>query len=163
VPHSELRSLSPRQAPRPDSTLHSTSDVAERFLAWLQQGIVEHRLRINDARALVHFVPEGMLLISPRIFREFVAQVGVGKIGYPLPLIPDSQHIAKWVQRRVLKAGWHLQAEGDLNILTYEVIRADRAVSTLSGVVILDPGRLIKPLPPMNPFLVRQTPARRDG
>ena len=33
-------------------------------MAWLQQGLADGTLPVNVAGALVHFVPEGMLLVS---------------------------------------------------------------------------------------------------
>lgn len=40
-------------------------------MAWLKEGLGDGTLPANRAGALVHFVDEGMLLVSPRIFREF--------------------------------------------------------------------------------------------
>ncbi|MBK9349927.1 MAG: DNA-binding domain-containing protein [Sulfuritalea sp.] len=60
-------------------------DAAGRFMAWLQQGLADGTLPVNVAGALVHFVPEGMLLVSPRIFREFATRFGEDGHG-PAPL-----------------------------------------------------------------------------
>ena len=46
-------------------------EAALRFVGWVQEGLASGRLRFNESGAVVHFVPEGMLLVSPRIFREF--------------------------------------------------------------------------------------------
>lgn len=54
-------------------------------MAWLQQGLADGTLPVNVAGALVHFVPEGMLLVSPRIFREFATRFGDDSNG-PAPL-----------------------------------------------------------------------------
>ena len=51
-------------------------DAARSFMAWLQQGLADGTLPVNVAGALIHFVPEGMLLVSPRIFREFAMRFG---------------------------------------------------------------------------------------
>ena len=47
------------------------------------------------------------------------------------------------------------RADKGVNILSYQVIRGDRAVSRLSGVVIRNPGQFVTLVPPINPLLVR--------
>jgi hypothetical protein len=153
----------PRPAPppvtsRPSSTGNAeTSDLAHSFIGWLKRGISDGTIRVNEPGALVHGVNEGMLLVSPRIFREFSKQLGPhqhdGRVGSP----SDGADTVKWVQRQVLRAGWHLQADRGINILAYQVMRDDRAVSRLSGVVIRNPAQFIDSVPPVNPVLVRST------
>ena len=41
---------------------------------WLKRGVCAGNIRVNESGALVHGVPEGMLLVSPGIFREFARQ-----------------------------------------------------------------------------------------
>jgi len=96
-----------------------------------------------------------MLLVSPRIFREFSKQLGKdAREGSGGPS-GDGADAAKWAQRQVLRAGWHLQADRGVNILAYQVMRGDRPVSRLSGVVIRNPAQFIDPPPAVNPVLVR--------
>ena len=40
-------------------------------------------------------------------------------------------------------------------MLSYQVVRGERAVSRLSGVVIPSPERFVTPVPAINPVLVR--------
>ena len=129
------------------------ADGAGRFMAWLQPGLADGTLPVNVAGALIHFVPEGMLLVSPRIFREFAMRFGDD--GHGPAAAADDPDIGKSIQRQFLRAGWHLRAEKGVNILSYQVMRGDRAVSQLSGVVIPDPERFIDPVPAVNPVLVR--------
>ena len=139
----------------------AASDAARRFMGWVQQGLADGSLRNNEAAALVHFVDEGMLLVSPRIFKEFARRFGedghgcVGAAG-------DDAHTGKSIQRQVLRAGWHVQADNGINILAYQVMRGRRAVSRLCGVVIKSPGRFVNPVPSANPVLVR-LPATTAG
>ena len=132
-----------------------TPDAASRFIAWLQQGIADGTIRVNESRALVHGVDEGMLLVSPRIFREFAKRFGEDGGGRAPAIAVDDVDTGKWIQRQVLRAGWHLRADKGVNILTYQVMRKGRAVSRLSGVVITNPARFIDPVPPVNPVLAR--------
>jgi len=137
-----------------DPALAQTSEAARRFIGWVQQGLSERTLRVNEAGALVHFVNEGMLLVSPRIFREFAKRFGEDGNRGPANA-PGEPDIGKFIQRQVLRAGWHLRANKGVNILTYQVMRGDRAVSRLSGVVIRSPARFVNPVPSVNPVLAR--------
>ena len=96
-----------------------------------------------------------MLLVSPRIFREFAKRFGEDASGCAPAIAAHEPDIGKSIQRQLLRAGWHLRADNGVNILTYQVMRGDRAVSKLSGVVIRNPARFVNPVSPVNPVLVR--------
>jgi integrating conjugative element relaxase (TIGR03760 family) len=132
-------------------------EAALRFMGWIQEGLASGRLRFNESGALVHFVPEGMLLVSPRVFREFAK--AHGEDGRGAAAADDASQAGKGIQRQVLRAAWHVQAEKGVNILTYHVIRGGRRISQLSGVVIEKPTRFVNPVPPANPVLVRTAPS----
>lgn len=134
----------------------SAPEAALRFMGWVQEGLATGRMRFNESGAVVHFVPEGMLLVSPRIFREFAKAHGEdGKGG----TTPDEDQPGKGIQRQVLRAAWHARADKGVNMLTYHVVRGGRRISQLSGVVIEKPSRFVNPVPPANPVLVRATPS----
>lgn len=137
-------------------------DEAQRFMVWLQEGVSAGRIRANEPGALVHGVPEGMLLVSPRIFREFAKQCREEIALLRQGVSASETDTGKWVLRQVLRAGWHLQADQGVNMLTYQVMRADRAVSSLSGVVIKNPERFVEPAPSVNPALVRAPVSQGD-
>ena len=132
-------------------------EAALRFMGWIQEGLASGRLRFNESGALVHFVPEGMLLVSPRVFREFAK--AHGEDGKGAAAADDASQPGKGIQRQVLRAAWHVQADKGVNILTYHVVRGGRRISQLSGVVIEKPARFVNPVPPANPVLVRMTPS----
>ena len=137
------------------AALHdAVPDAARHFMAWLQQGLADGSVRINEAGALVHFVDEGMLLVSPRIFKEFAKRFGEDGLSTVAAGGHDTD-AGRWIQRQVLRAGWHVQAENGINILTYQVTHKGRAGSRLSGVLIKRPERFVNPVPPTNPVLVR--------
>jgi integrating conjugative element relaxase (TIGR03760 family) len=129
-------------------------EAALRFMGWIQEGLSSGRLRFNESGALVHFVPEGMLLVSPRIFREFAKVHGEDGKG-TAAAAEDSAQPGKGIQRQLLRASWHVRADKGINILTYRVVRGGRPISQLSGVVIEQPARFVNPVPPANPVLVR--------
>jgi len=130
-------------------------------MGWVQEGLASGELRFNEAGALVHFVPEGMFLVSPRIFREF-AKVH-GEDGRGAAKTGDEAQVGKRVQRQLLRAAWHVRADKGVNILTYQVVRGGRTISQLSGVVIQEPARFVNPVPPANPVLARAAPSPRES
>ena len=104
-------------------------------------------MKYNETGALVHFVAEGMALVSPLVFRTYAAEtVAAGDAQV------DAQ--ALQVQREVIKSGWHLMGPGKVNILKYQVIgRGGVPVGKLSAVVLTQPDRWVVPVPPVNPVL----------
>jgi len=118
-----------------------------RFLDWVRQGIADGTLPVNVRGALVHGVEDGLLLASPGIFRAFVRRDGPGQA--------EPGDAAKRLQREVLRAGWHLRADGGVNLHGYTWEQDGRAANRIHGIVILSPGRFFDPLPAINPALVR--------
>lgn len=130
------------------------SAAAMRFMAWLQQGLASGAIAYNETGAMVHFVPEGMFLASPRVFRHFAERFGENGDGAPSGLSGDK--LGTGIQREVIRAGWHLLGPKKTNVHKYQVVRRNgRGGSLLSGMVIPKPERFIEPVPPANPHLVR--------
>jgi hypothetical protein len=95
---------------------------------------------------LLHVVPEGLLLVLPRLFRTY-AERSVAR--------PDWQY----VQRRFLRLRWHRHDASGRGIFTYEV-KGNRKTSQLKGIVVADPTtRFAITLPDPNPHLDRLTGA----
>ena len=40
-------------------------------MAWVQRGVADGSLSYNESGALVHFVEEGLFLVSPGVFRAY--------------------------------------------------------------------------------------------
>lgn len=123
------------------------TSVAMAFLTWLQQGLASHGLKYNETGAMIHFTAEGMALVSPLVFKAFVAEQ---------ESVNDSEAESKalQVQREVIKAGWHLMGPGKSNILKYQVLgRGGVPVGKLSAIVLIRPERWVMPVPPSNPVL----------
>ncbi|MCD6733455.1 MAG: TraI domain-containing protein [Burkholderiaceae bacterium] len=118
-----------------------------RFLDWVRQGIADGTLLVNVRGALVHGVEDGLLLASPGIFRAFLRRDGPGQA--------EPGDAAKRLQREVLRAGWHLRADGGVNLHGYAWKQDGRAADRIHGIVILSPGRFFDPMPAINPALVR--------
>lgn len=131
------------------------SERARRFMAWVKQGVADGTLPVNVRGALVHRVEDGLLLASPGIFRAFVRQEGTGR--------DEPRDAAKRLQREVLRAGWHLRADGGVNLHGY-AWRTDGGQDVrIHGVLILAPARFVDPLPPVNPALVRVADSAAAG
>lgn len=125
------------------------SEVAIAFMRWLQNGLASREIKHNETGAAVHFVEEGMALVSPLIFKLYARETG-----------PATQADATGlqVQREVIKAGWHRmtsgQGKGRVNILRYQVVgRGGASVGRLAAVVLAEPDRWVVPVPPANPVL----------
>lgn len=125
------------------------SETAKAFIQWLQQGLARREIKYNETGAPVHFVDEGMALVSPLIFKLYARDIG-----------PEdaSDATGLQVQREVIKAGWHRMGQGSgsgkVNILRYQVLgRGQTVVARLSAIVLTDPDRYVLPVPPANPVL----------
>ena len=137
-----------RNAPQPPS------EAALRFMAWLQQGLAGGAIAYNETGAMVHFAAEGMLLVSPRIFRHFAERFGEKGDGTPSTLAADK--LGTGIQREVIKAGWHELGPRKTNVHRYQVVRrGGQTGSSLSVLIIRVPQRFIEPVPPANPHLVK--------
>jgi hypothetical protein len=138
-----------------DAVDDTGSERARRFMAWVKQGVADGKLPVNVRGALVHRVEDGLLLASPGIFRAFVRQEGTGR--------DEPRDAAKRLQRDVLRAGWHLRADGGVNLHGYAWRTGGGQDVRIHGVVILAPARFVDPLPPVNPALVRVADSAAAG
>lgn len=150
--HGAVIAMNPRP---PGKKERETPLAAQRFIAWVQSGLADGSIVYNETGAMVHFVEEGMLLVSPRIFREFATLHGESGDGKPTELVGDK--IGTGIQREVIRAGWHLFGPKKVNVLRYQVKRRNGSPGiVLSGMVIKDPERFVNPVPPINQMLVPQ-------
>ena len=125
------------------------SEAAGHFMQWLLEGLRAGDMAYNQTRALVHFTPEGMALVSPIIFKEYARQTGPDETASKRGLA---------IQRELIKANLHRSetspGKGRSNIMRYEVIgRGDTVKATLSAIVLADPAMWIAEVPPPNPAL----------
>ncbi|MEW7972799.1 MAG: MobH family relaxase [Candidatus Thiodiazotropha endolucinida] len=98
-------------------------NLAKSFCTWLTKGVKTGKLEINNAKAMVHTVPEGLLIVSPRIFRVFAQSVGADY---------------KKVQSKFQRLKINKKTEQGQNIWTYD-ITGDRKSSTVKGMIIMNP------------------------
>ena len=94
----------------------------------------------NEPGSPIHFLPSGMALVSPRIFRDYAEAVGES---------------SNTVQQQVIAAGWNVKAAGNSNILHFAVVKRDGVrAGKLSAVVSEHPERWVNPVPPVNGCIV---------
>jgi Putative conjugal transfer nickase/helicase TraI C-term len=60
------------QAPRKTKKKHKPQQNANAFLDWLHAELEFGSVTHNQADSMVHFVPQGILLRSPQIFKDFL-------------------------------------------------------------------------------------------
>lgn len=112
------------------------ADPGQLFLHWLIKGLQDSRFELNSAAARIHRVSEGLLLVSPGIFKDY----GGG----------EWQH----AQKRFQKLKLHRKTSAGTNIYTYQVT-GGRNRSRVKGFLIELPceqlGGIV--LPDANPHL----------
>ncbi len=109
----------PVEAPPP------LSESGQRFLAWLRDNLAKGLLEVNTPSGRVHRVEEGLLLISPGIFKDY----------------KDPHPEASWqqVQRRFSRLKLHRKRSDGTNIHLYDVLgEKSRKRSVVKGYLLPD-------------------------
>jgi hypothetical protein len=146
-PVNPMPSIVPAAAPSEPETKPS----GEHFIAWLRQCIREHKLVINDARALVHTVADTAFLVSPGLFQRYAQE----HPGVAVRAKQEEMADWQWIQKRFEKLGIHRKQDNGLNIWTCEVT-GPRKSRRVHGYLLENPALLFDELPPNNPFLTLQ-------
>ncbi|GBQ20322.1 hypothetical protein AA12717_0535 [Gluconacetobacter sacchari DSM 12717] len=137
---------SPTPASEPDTDAPTPSGT--HFIKWLRNGILSHRLIINDAKALVHIVAGTVYLVSPGVFQRYAQEHPVISALAKLERIPDW----RWTQQAFEKLHLHRKQPNGLNIWTCEV-QGPRKARRLHGYILLDPSNVLAQPFTDNPFL----------
>jgi hypothetical protein len=120
------------------------------FLAWVRQGIVSGELPRNSPEAFVHFVPEGMLLITPKVFREYLAAQGI------LSTSIVAGGPVKRLQKLLQKSGLVALASKQTYLHVYRVPGAKNPNrDRLTGYLVPNTAALFNPVPEINTLLER--------
>jgi len=116
--------------------LSDNEDPGKLFHTWLHDGLLKNKFETNSVNARIHRVEEGLLLVSPGIFKDF-----------------DRENWQK-AQKRFQKLKLHRKTTQGTNIYTYQVT-GKRSRSRIKGFLIEEPKKTFEgvafPLP--NPFL----------
>jgi len=131
----------PAVADASEPTSAKATDLGEPFLPWLIDGLKNGALAVNTTKAQVHVVDEGLLLVSPAIFRMFADE--------------------EWreAQKRFLKRRLSAKTTRGENIFYYAV-DSDGGTKTIKGLLIRNPEvKLGLELPSANDLLSQKTDA----
>ena len=125
----------------------SSEDLGQAFLNWVKEGILSHKLIINDSKAKIHTVSGSVFLVTPGLFQRYVQE-------FPGISQASDQEIEewRWVQKQFEKLKVHRKRDNGLNIWTCQV-QGPRKKTTLKGYLIAEPTSLLESIPPDNPFL----------
>lgn len=128
------------------STLPS-DNPGQAFLNWVKEGILSHKLVINDSKAKIHTVSGSVFLVTPGLFQRYVQE-------FPGVSQGSDQEIEewRWVQKQFEKLKVHRKRDNGLNIWACQV-QGPRKRTTLKGYLIEDPKHFFELIPPDNPFL----------
>ncbi len=112
----------------------ASGDAGKQFLAWLRDGLATGRLAINTPQARIHVIEQGLVLVSPGIFKDFSA--------------------ARWnhVQKRFQKLKLHQRTHDNMNIWTCKATGARK--QALMKVYLISKAEISElglTLPPPNP------------
>ena len=117
------------------------------FLNWVKEGILSHKLIINDSKAKIHTVSGTVFLVTPGLFQRYVQEFpGIAKS------VDQEIEEWRWVQKQFEKLKVHRKRDNGLNIWACQV-QGPRKRTTLKGYLIEDPKQFFELIPSDNPFL----------
>lgn len=128
--------------PDPGDIAGGPDPLDDDFLRWISDGVRSGRLKVNTVDARVHVTQEGLLLVSPGIFRDYAGVDG-------------------WAaaQKKLQKLKRHLKTPEGTNIWTYRVSGERRSSAQLKGLLFPDAAILFGlRLPEPNPHLALTKP-----
>lgn len=152
----DMPSASAIPCPRPTSTASELFDAharpgespGMRFMTWLRDAVQMRRLKINDAKALIHTVDGTAFLVSPGVFQRYAQE-------HPdLARFSNAENLStwEWVQKKFERLQFHKKQSNGLNIWTCDVI-GPRKTRRLHGYLLQDARSLFTEIPFDNPHL----------
>ncbi|WP_393923092.1 MobH family relaxase [Pseudomonas fluorescens] len=117
------------------------------FLNWVKEGILSHKLIINDSKAKIHTVSGTVFLVTPGLFQRYAQE-------FPGISQGATQEIEewRWVQKQFEKLKAHKKRDDGLNIWICQV-EGPRKKANLKGYLLETPALLLNTVPADNPFL----------
>jgi integrating conjugative element relaxase (TIGR03760 family) len=149
--HAEAES-EPHPSDQPVATSRRAKEkqAGQVFLQWLRQQIVDYNIGINTDNAHLHTVKEGLLIVSPAIFRRYLRSV-------------DHLELEE-LQRGFQSLGVHRMMASNQPIWTYRQ-QGKKRNSKLRGMLIADPLTVLDldDLPEANPLVTVETSRAGDN
>ena len=106
----------------------STPEIGEYFINWVQRSVRDKSLKVNQPKAQVHIIAEGVILISPSIIQKFCVKMGFDEI-------TSGKATWKTVQAKFHKLKLHIKTDNHVNIHKFQVKGANRS-SFLNGYLL---------------------------
>lgn len=131
-----------------DTPARPEESVGTRFVIWLREAVQMRRLKINDAKALIHTVDGTAFLVSPGVFQRYAQE-------HPdLARFSNAENLStwEWVQKKFERLQCHRKQPNGLNIWTCEV-SGPRKTRRLHGYLLQETRSLFTEIPFDNPHL----------
>ncbi|MFA6094269.1 MAG: MobH family relaxase [Candidatus Paceibacterota bacterium] len=115
--------------------------LGQQFLTWLVTGLSDRTIRYNEPGARVHAVQEGVVLVSPGIFKDFAQEHPEG---------------GPWeaVQKKFLKLNLHERTKSGLNVHAYRISGSNHSASIMA-LLVKDTALLFRRgMPSANPHVI---------
>lgn len=117
-----------QQSAAPASFALDDPYIAHYFLNWVRCGIRDGKIYTNRSTALIHIVKEGVLIVSPLAFKDFIRShpflLASGKDENKITVIIQDK-----LKRMMVMANFHRQTEKGLNIHTYRITGANKTTT----------------------------------
>ena len=132
-----------------ETSMLQLDNPGEAFLNWVKEGILSHKLIINDTKAKIHTVDGSVFLVTPGLFQRYTQE-------FPGTSKGACQEIEewRWVQKQFEKLKVHRKRNNGLNIWVCQV-EGPRKKGKLQGYLLENPKLLFEatPVPLDNIFL----------
>jgi hypothetical protein len=163
VPAEEPVAAAPPPAPSPADVPPQAAEVTDApadrheappeslpqgFMHWLAAGVAAQSIPTLGPEAVVHFVPDGMVLAVPAAFQHYAAARAAQAPGLAL----DIGALGKDVQKAVIAEAWHLR--GPQNAHLHRFARSG-GPAVFRGLLIPSPQRFLAAVPAPDPALSR--------
>lgn len=109
---------------RQELTIENTQ-LGQLFFDWLKKNLIEKSILINNRQAVVHIVPEGIFLVAPGAFKEFLKKHGMD----------ENQH--KRLSRRFQRLRINMK-RNDINIHKYWVVSPNKKTNINGWIIPFD-------------------------
>ncbi len=105
----------------------------------------------------MHFVPEGMILITPKAFKEYLStNAFVGSLG-------ESKDALRALQREMQKAGYIMfNKKENTHFFKYQTQSEGALGAPMTCYLIPNPQAYLQPVPSPNPLLVKVAAVPKD-
>ena len=129
----------------------SDPKIARYFIYWLQEGLRERKIQVNNAKALVHVAKEGALIVTPIAFKKFIWEFKLESEN--TPLTKQVSRIQDRLRADMKKKKQHRRTKAGTNIHVYQVTGAQKTAKIKCWLLPLQTVFGDAPRPDPNPAL----------